>query len=34
LISEHEIDPISPNWGARIADAEAHFADLQRKRFT
>ena len=32
LMSEHGIDPISPDCETAIADAEAHFRDVQKKR--
>jgi len=33
LISEHGVDPISDQWEATCARAEAHFEETQRKRF-
>lgn len=32
LIAEHGINPISPDWETTVADAEAHFREIQKKR--
>jgi len=34
LIVEHDVTPISPNWKTVVQDAEAHFRDVQKKRFS
>ena len=33
LIVEHGIEPISPRWQDVLAESEAHFREIQRKRF-
>jgi hypothetical protein len=32
LIAEHGVVPISPNWETTIAEGEAHFRDVQKRR--